>query len=171
METLTISPVQQGTLNAQLAMYDLHTLLFNNVLDSMTDKDAHNRLGTKANHPAWLAGSLVQERFAMANVLGVDKTQQKEANDLFKDHAGIKDGVTYPSLDSYREDWNLISPLLRHALANATPDQLNGPDPFGMGEDMKLLDVMTYCMDRESYCIGQLGLFRRLLGYPAMRYQ
>ncbi len=169
METLAISPVQQGMLNAQLAMYDLHTLLFVNVLENMTDKDAHNRLGTKANHPAWLAGSLVQERFVMANILGVDKTQQ--ANDLFKDHAGIKDGVTYPSLDSYREDWSMISPLLRHALANATPEQLNGPDPFGMGEGMNLLEVLTFCMDRESYCIGQLGLYRRLLGYPAMRYQ
>ncbi|WP_346316569.1 DinB family protein [Chitinophaga sp. YIM B06452] len=169
METLTISPVQQGTLNAQLAMYDLHTLLFGNVLEGLTDKDAHNRLGTKANHPAWLAGSLVHERFVIANILGVEKTHQ--ANDLFKDHAGIKDDATYPPLASYIEDWNMISPLLRHALANATVDQLNGPDPFGMSEGMKLLEVLTFCMDRESYCIGQLGLYRRLLGYPPMRYQ
>lgn len=169
METLTITPVQQGTLNAQLAMYDLHTRLYGNVLEGLTDKDAHNRLGTKANHPAWLAGSLVHERFEIANILGVEKKDQ--ANELFKDYAGIKDDVTYPSLASYIEDWNMISPLLRHALANATMDQLNGPDPFGMSEGMKLLDVLTFCLDRESYCIGQLGLFRRLLGYPPMRYQ
>ncbi len=111
METLTITPVQQGTLNAQLAMYDLHTRLYGNVLEGLTDKDAHNRLGTKANHPAWLAGSLVHERFEIANILGVEKKDQ--ANELFKDYAGIKDDVTYPSLASYIEDWNMISPLLR----------------------------------------------------------
>ena len=34
---------------------DFHTKLFYNVLVDISDKDANNRLGTKANHIAWIA--------------------------------------------------------------------------------------------------------------------
>ena len=31
-------------------------------------------------------------------------------------------------------------------------------------------EMIYFTIDRESYCIGQLALFRRLLGYEAMKY-
>src|SRR5687768_9646900 len=92
-----------------LAMYDLQTPFFNSVLEGISDKDAHNRMNTKANHVAWLAGSLLQQRFEMAELLGAGQ-QKQAAHDLFKDNKGIQDGVTYPSLESYKKDWAAISP-------------------------------------------------------------
>jgi hypothetical protein len=79
-----------------LVLYDMHTDFFARALDGISDSDSHNRLNTKANHIAWLTGSLVQQRYDMANSLGAD--YQHEAGELFKDNKGIQDSVTYPSL-------------------------------------------------------------------------
>ena len=136
----------------------------------ISDKDANNRLGTKANHIAWIAGSLVQGRYALANVLGNDMKQTSDK--LFENFKGIQDNVTYPPLEEFKKDWENITPVLKDALVNLSEDQLNGPDPFDMpGGEYTLFDSLTMCIDRESYCIGQIGLYRRLLGYEAMKYE
>ncbi len=167
METQTN---RKAALEAFISLYDYHTGMFYNVLDGISDEDAQQRLGTKANHMAWIAGSLVQERYAMAALIADSKLRQT-ADDLFKDHQGIKDGVTYPSLAEYRKDWEQISPVLKDILAGLSEEQLEGPDPYGMpGGPYTLFDAVTFCTDRESYCIGQLGLWRRLLDYGPMKY-
>lgn len=166
METKTAKNFSIDTLTV---MFDLHTKLYHNVLVDLTDSDAQNRMNSKANHVGWIAGSLVQERFELARALGVANLQQT-SHGLFKDHNGIQDGVNYPQLSEYKKDWDIISPVLRNALTNASEEQLNGPDPFGMPGDFTLSDVIIFSIDRESYCIGQIALYRRLLGYEAMKY-
>ena len=167
METQTN---KKATLEMVLSLYDYHTKLFNNVLVDVSDADAHQRLNTPANHMAWLAGSLVQGRYSLAQLIGDSKLVQT-SDSLFKDFQGIKDDVTYPSLDEYRKDWTQISSELRTIIAGLSEEQLEGPDPYKMpGGDYTVLDTLIFCGDRESYCIGQLGLWRRLLGYQAMKY-
>lgn len=166
METTS---TRKTTIETITPLYDWHTRLFNNALLDITDEDAQNRLNSKANHVAWLAGSLVQERFELAKVFDIKMTQT--SHDLFKDHKGIQDDIKYPSLKEFIKDWESVSPLLREALVNATEEKLDSPDPWEMpGGDYKLSDVLVFCVDRESYCIGQIGLYRRLLGYDAMKY-
>jgi len=170
METKT---AKNRSIDTLLILYDLHTKLFSNVLNGITDKDAHNRLNTKANHIAWLAGSLVQERYELAGVLGADpETYQNKqsALELFRDHNGIQDGITYPPLLTFEKDWKTITPVLRNALVHASDRQLE--KPFEMpGETMTVFDLITFVIHREAYCIGQIGLYRRLLGYAAMKYE
>ena len=150
--------------------YDWHTKLFRNVIADISDKDAQNRLGTKANHVAWLTGSLVHERYQLSKFAG--KELKQTSHELFKDHKGIQDNVVYPSLDEFKKDWETITPVLRNALVSLSEEQLNGPDPYGMpGENLTFFDSITGCTDRESYCIGQIALYRRLLGYDAMKYE
>ena len=72
-----------------LVLYDMQTTFYHSVLDGINDEDALKRLDTKANHINWLAGSLLQERFELANLLGVDL--KSSADELFKHHQGIKD--------------------------------------------------------------------------------
>jgi uncharacterized damage-inducible protein DinB len=155
-------------------LYDSHTTLYPNVIESISEKDTHNRLNTKANHIAWIAGSLVHMRYDLAYAVGLSKDDIKENSrsyELFKDYKGIQDSATYPSLDEYRRDWKIISPALKDHLSELSDDALNAPDPFQMpGKDLTLLDSITFFIDRESYCIGQIGLYRRLLGYEAMKY-
>ncbi len=166
METKTAKILSIDTLTV---MFDLHTRLYLNVLVDITDIDAQNRMKSKANHIAWIAGSLVQERFELARALGVVNYQQT-SHELFKDHRGIQDGVIYPQLYEYKKDWDIISPALHNALTNASEEQLDGPDPFEMPGDYTLFDIVVFSIDRESYCLGQIALYRRLLGYDAMKY-
>ncbi len=152
-----------------IGLYDWHTKLFGNVIAGVSDKDANNRLGTKANHVAWLTGSLVYERYQLAKFAG--KELQQTSHELFEGHKGIQDNVTYPSFAELKKDWETVSPVLKTALENLSEEQLQSPDPYGMpGENLIFFDSISGCIDRESYCIGQIGLYRRLLGYDAMKY-
>ncbi|MBC7868116.1 MAG: DinB family protein [Gloeobacteraceae cyanobacterium ES-bin-316] len=154
-------------MQSHMVLYEMHTSFFGRAIDGLSDDDAHNRLDTKANHIAWLAGSLVQQRFELANMLGID--QKQSAFELFKENKGIQDGVRYPSLSSFKKDWDTISPLLQDAFINVTDERLD--EPFEMpGMKMSFYDLVSFMVYREASCIGQIALWRRLLGYPAMKY-
>ena len=153
-----------------LFLYDLHTELFPNVITGITADDAHKRLDSKANHVAWIAGSLVQQRVDLVNDFGGKAEQQ--AKELFSNFQGIKDDVRYPELETYNKDWQIVSKALRDILTETTDEKLDSiykiPDMPEM--DMPFFDMVGYSIHRESYLIGQIGLWRRLLGYPAMKY-
>ena len=142
-----------------IVLYDMHTTFFKNVLEGISEKDTHNRLNTKANHIAWLAGSLVEQRYGIAKDIGIDIEQT--ANDLFKDNKGIQDNVTYPSLAQYKKDWDTISPVARKAFEEVTDEKLDGEIEMG-GMKMTLYDLITFTIYREANCIGQIALWRRL---------
>lgn len=153
-----------------LFLYDLHTELFPNVITGITADDAHKRLDSKANHVAWIAGSLVQQRVDLVNDFGGKAEQQ--AKELFSNFQGIKDDVRYPELETYNKDWQIVSKALRDILTETADEKLDSiykiPDMPEM--DMPFFDMVGYSIHRESYLIGQIGLWRRLLGYPAMKY-
>jgi len=160
--------IKSSRLYSLLVLYDMQTTFFDNVLDGILDKDIHNRLNTEANHIAWLTGSMVQQRFEIANELGIDKKQ--EAFSLFSDNKGIQKDVTYPSLEIYKKDWKIITPVLRSALVEATEDQLDRTIEMMPGQTMTFYDLLGFFIYREANIIGQIALWRRLLGYPAMKY-
>jgi hypothetical protein len=163
---MEVQPVSSKTFGF-MVLYDMHTNFFSNVIVDISEKDANERMGTKANHMAWLTGSLVQERFELAGLFGIKEQQQ--AHELFKDHKGIQDGIAYPALTSFEKDWKIISPLLREALLNADDEKFD--EPFEMpGMKMSIFDLVSFQTYREANCIGQLALWRRLLGYEAMKY-
>lgn len=163
METKPVS----SRMYSLLVLYDMQTDFFSRALDGISDVDSHQRLNTKANHVAWLTGSLVQQRCEIANGLGT--SYQQQANDLFKDNKGIQDNVTYPPLDQFKKDWYVISPLCREALMKVTDEKLNSN--FEMpGMNYPWFDMITFMLYREANIIGQIALWRRLLGYEAMKY-
>ena len=160
------NPVSQRMF-ALIVLYDMQTTYFASVIDGISDPDAHKRLDTKANHIAWLAGSLVHQRFEIANELGVDL--QPPHDDLFKNGKGIQDGLTYPSLVDYKKDWDQITPLLRDALMQVSDERLD--QLFEMpGMSFPIFDLVAFSIYREANMIGQIALWRRLLGYEAMKY-
>jgi hypothetical protein len=164
VETKTVS----SRIHSLIVLYDMHTTFFTRVIDGISDKDAHNRLNTKANHIAWLTGSIVQQRHELAKALGIDRKQA--AYELFKENKGIQDNTTYPPLAGFKKDWETISPELRDALVNVSEEKLNSP--FEMpGMNMSFFDLIAFIIYREANIIGQIALWRRLLGYEAMKYQ
>ncbi len=152
-----------------LVLYDMHTTFYHKVLDGINDVDATKRLETKANHIAWLAGSLLQERFELANLLGV--SMNPSSNELFKNHQGIKEGMQYPKLATYEKEWDSISPLLREKLMTVTDEELDKVIHFEVEQmSFPLFEMLSFNTYREANCIGQIALWRRLLGYEAMKY-
>ena len=163
MEIKTVS----SRMYSLVSLYDIHTKYFSNVLEGITDEDAHKRMDTKANHIAWIAGSLVYERYDMAKMFGSEL--KFGAYELFRDFKGIQDNTTYPTLSDYKKEWETITPVLRNLLCNIDDAKLDSV--FEMPEmKMTYYEMLTYLAHREAYCIGQIGLWRRLLGYGAMKY-
>jgi hypothetical protein len=154
-------------LYALIDLYNLHTNFFKNSLDGISDEDSTDRLGTKANHVAWLAGSLVQERYELAKLFG--SSLSPTANDLFKNHQGIQENAIYPSLESFKQDWKEISPVLKEQLLQAKDTELDKVIDFP-GMSYPLYELISFQVYREANCIGQIALWRRLLDYDAMKY-
>ncbi len=154
-------------LYAIFALYDLHTDYFRKAIEGISDEDAHNRLDTKANHVAWIAGSTVEMRFVAARNLGVDMHQR--ADELFKDFKGIQDDVKYPPMAQFLADWDRISPIVREKTLEVDTAWLDTRKDMGGWEasNMELINFSTY---REANMIGQIALWRRLLGLPGMNY-
>jgi hypothetical protein len=154
-------------ITAVISLYGIHTTMFPNVIEGISKEDAYNRLNTKANHVAWLAGSLVFQRYEMANQLGIEG--KMTGNELFTGWKGIQEGATYPTLAEYKADWEKISAPLNKALLNLTEEKLN--EPFDMdGHPMAFYDLVVFTPHREAYFIGQIALWRRLMGYEAMKH-
>ncbi|MFN2440328.1 MAG: DinB family protein [Chitinophagaceae bacterium] len=164
METKPVS----NRMFSHIVLYDMHTKFFFSALEGISDKDAHNRLNTKANHIAWLTGSLVEQRFEIANDLGA--TLKQAAHDLFKDNKGIQDGVTYPSLQSFKKDWEIVTPVLRDLFLKVEDKKLDESFEMMPGMKMTHYELISFIIYREANIIGQLALWRRLLGYEAMKY-
>jgi hypothetical protein len=152
---------------ALLTLFDYQTDFFPRALEGISNEDMLNRLNTQANHPAWLAGSLVNQRFMMTSETGTGQKQTGE--ELFKNHQGIQDGVRYPTAAEYLEDWKRITPEARQALLTIDDAKLDSEIDMG-GTKMTYYEMICFSIYREASIIGQLALWRRLLGYPAMRY-
>ena len=103
----------------------------------------------------------------MASETGSGMKQTGE--ELFKNNQGLQAGVKYPSNEDYIKDWKRITPEAREALIKIDDKKLDSD--FDMeGMKMSYYDLITYSIFREASVLGQLILWRRLLGYPAMRY-
>jgi hypothetical protein len=164
METTPVS----SRMYTVIVLSEMHTKFLLSALQGISDEDSHERLNTKANHIAWLAGSIVQERFEIAKALGIER--KPVADEWFKNNKGIVDDMVYPSLADFRRDWEAISPVLKEALLNVKDEKLD--ESFEMMPNMRMtyFDLITFITYREANIIGQIALWRRLLGYEAMKY-
>jgi hypothetical protein len=152
-----------------VVLLDWQTKFFTSAVEGISAQDAQKRLNTKANHIAWLAGSIVQQRYELAQYLLKDNSLKQEADSYFNNNQGIKEGVTYPSIEQYEQDWKTITPKLHEALLNADAQTLDTViDMRGM--QMTFLEWLTFSVYREANQIGQIALWRRLLSYEAMKY-
>lgn len=163
MSTKTASTRTEGL----VALFDLHTRLFERALEGVSDEDMYKRLNTKANHMAWLAGSAVAQRFMMA--IDIDPDLKQTGAELFKDNKNIQDDAKYPTIAEYIADWKKVTPAARKALVELDDKKLDSDFYMG-GMTMKWFDLVTFTKFREASIIGQLALWRRLLDYPGMKY-
>ncbi|WP_423148413.1 DinB family protein [Rubrolithibacter danxiaensis] len=151
--------------------YRMRSQTFNNMLAGIQEADAQIRVENKTNHFTWMVGNLVNTRYWLAGILGMPEKDPHE--DLFKDAKALDINAIYPSLEELKKEWHKISPLLYQKLLHIEEAELLKPYEFGMNisyvEENKL-NMVGMCIDRESYLLGQLGLMRKILNYPGVRY-
>ena len=94
---------------------------------------------------------------------------KQTGEELFKDYKGIQPGVRYPTVAEYISDWKKITPEARKALVEIDDKKLDSEMDMG-GMKMTYHELISFTIYREANMIGQLALWRRLLGYPALKY-
>ena len=151
--------------------YRMHTQMFDNMLDGFTEEAGLQRVEDKTNHAVWMLGNLVNCRYWLANIFGMESQDPNEH--LFKDAKALDPEATYPTLSELKEEWHKISPLLYQKLLEVDDNELSEMVEFGMGvayvEENKL-NMVGMGIDRESYLFGQLGLMRKILGFEGVKY-
>jgi hypothetical protein len=145
----------------------MQTTFFARAIEGISEEDTYNRLNTRANHMAWLTGSLIQQRYSMTKETNPELKQT--GDELFKDNKGIQDDARYPTIAEYLNDWEKISPIARELLVNADDEKLDSEIDMGFMK-MTYYELLSFTIYREASIIGQLALWRRLLNYPALRY-
>ncbi len=150
-----------------LTLFDMQTTFFKRVIEGISEKDTYNRLHTNANHIAWLTGALVHQRYMM--VSETHPQLKQTGGELFANNKGIQEDAKYPTAAEYLLDWDKISPFAREALIKMDDQKLNSLFDMGFMK-MTYYELLSFTIYREASIIGQIALWRRLLNYPAMKY-
>ncbi|MGG7468529.1 DinB family protein [Chryseobacterium arthrosphaerae] len=151
--------------------YRMHSQSFLNVLDGISEEDALKRVENKTNHIVWMAGNFINMRYGLGAVLGLPV--QDPYNDLFFQGKALDESFNYPSLADLKKNFHEISSRVYQKLFDITDEELDEIFEIGMNipfiKETKL-NFVGMCIGREDYLCGQIGLMRRILDYPGMKY-
>ncbi len=158
-------------LNIVIPAYRWHSQNFLMALEGITEENATKRVEGRSNHIIWMAGNFVNMRYELGAVLGLK--ERDPYDDLFHEAKALHESFKYPSLYEVKENFHKISPLLYNRLLTQTDEELG--KPFSMGMNISffpetVLNFTGMCIGREDYLCGQLGLMRRILNYPGIKY-
>ena len=113
-----------------LAQYDLHDVLFNNVIKGVSDEESNKSITDPLNSIKWLAGHLLWANANLANIGGAQIAVK------WRDHFYTKEGGTpddfnapkseLPTLDEIKNKWNEDSQTIRKGLENLPEEVLAG---------------------------------------------
>lgn len=158
-------------LNIVIPAYRWHSQNFLMALEGITEENAMKRVEGRTNHIIWMAGNFVNMRYELGSALGLK--EQDPYDDLFHEAKALNESFKYPSLHEVKENFHKISPLVYKRLLALTDEEL--AQSFSMGMNVSffpetILNFVGMCIGREDYLCGQLGLMRRILNYPGIKY-
>lgn len=158
---------------ASKALYEilnLNTRLFINTFDEVNEVIARKRLNDKTNNMIFIACHLLDARYYLANLIGIDEPCPYK--EIFDQANSIKDIKEYPSLEEIKSSWLDISDRIVKKMSELEAAQLEAKSPQKFPiDDESLLGGIAFLVDHEGYHIGQLGLLRKYFGLPAMKYK
>jgi uncharacterized damage-inducible protein DinB len=152
----------------------LKTLLLNarlaeNCLEGVDDVVACKRLTSNTNHMAFVFCHLVDVRYDLTRVLGIDV--DCPFKELFDKVRSVDDMLEVPALADLRAAWAAVTALVAERLAEAAAAELLEPSGQTFpNEDSTRLGALAFLLQHEAYHIGQLGLLRKALGFMPMHY-
>lgn len=148
----------------------LHTRLLLRTLDDLTDEDGLRRLDHGTNNARFIAAHLVESRHWTLQLLGSECPPVFDGTLAYG--TSIDTVGPLPTLAAIRAEWEAISPALEERLAGLDAAALGLPSTRRFPvDDATLGGTLAFLLHHEAYHIGQLGLLRRAVGLPAMRYR
>lgn len=157
-----------------LTQFDLHQLLYNNVLDGFTDAETNRRPydDENINHVKYLAGHLLNSQYGLSKIAGLQPTVKW--NELFAvmGQSEAKDSFNYPSIKEIKDEWNALYEPTRKGLSNLTEDDPaeTPPPPFDKVAETKG-ELWAFINHHQAYHIGQISLLRKAFGKEPMSYE
>ncbi|CAN5510073.1 hypothetical protein BH09BAC6_BH09BAC6_09870 [soil metagenome] len=160
-----------------LGQYELHNILFNNVIADISDEEANKTVADPMNSVKFLAGHLLWAQGNLGRIGGAQLVipwtgyfatgpgaTEEEKN-------APKEGL--PTLEQIKDKWNELTPAIRSGLENLPEEALNSVVGFGhpiAAYDNTLAGLWAFLNHHQAYTIGQIGILRRGLGKEAMKY-
>jgi len=159
-----------GRLVPMHAMFRLHTRLFLNAFDEVSDEIARLRPNEDSSSMAFLGLHMHDARHFLARFLG--RPESNPFEQITASANSIDEIDVYPSLAELRTAWLEVTAALNGRFDELDFDALSQPPtvvdfefPF---EDQTLLGGIGFLLHHEAYHIGQLALLRKFHRLPAM---
>ncbi len=154
------------------AQFDLHTRLYNNVLDGISDDEAVSRKDDHVNHMKWVAGHLLNTRLEGMNRLTGGEADSSYAEKFGRSSVLDPTGASYPPISEMIAKWNEVSPSISGRFNHLPEELLDSPAPSQSPiPDESFRGLIAFLLSHEAYHVGQLGILRKLAGKDAMSYR
>jgi uncharacterized damage-inducible protein DinB len=153
------------------AQFDMHTRLFNNTLDGITDAQANSRNSEQVNHMKWIAGHLLNTRLDSLSKLTGGQPDTTYGGQ-FGRGVPLDPNAVYPSLEEITSRWKESANAISEGITRIPEDALASKSPVQAPiADDTFRGLLAFLISHEAYHVGQLGLLRKTVGKEAMSYQ
>ena len=133
-------------------------------LDDLASDDASHRMrGGEGSSISFLAEHMLASRLSVLELLGRDVGHDGGATSL------VAEGSGHADIAELRRVWNEVSEKLDSALRGLRHADVIAPHEGLPVPDQTVRGALMFRAWHESYHVGQLGLIRTELGYPALR--
>lgn len=155
-------------INAIIAQLELQTDWFLHALDNISD-DESNRLFSENQNPVkWVAGHVTDARMTIFSIVS-DSTFNTKYKALFGKGTSYHLDAAFPTIEEISAEWATVSILLIPSVQSLPEEKLWSKPPFQTSiPDETLAGLIAYFVIHESFHIGQLSIYRKLLQKPAM---
>lgn len=159
-----------AAMTSHLAVLKLNTRLFKNCFDKVDEAAALKRFIDGNNNMAFLGIHLVDARYYLAGLLGVEV--ESPFKGTLDDVSSIDDMKEYPELSRLLTWWSEAGGILEDRFASVTDEDLGkkSPQEFPL-EDKTVLGAVAFLLEHESFHIGQLAFLRKHAGFDPMSYE
>lgn len=151
-------------------IFKLNSRLYLNCLADMDEDQARWRPTDATNSAAFVALHLLDSRYAIARLIGLERISPFAA--MTEGKRSINEMEAMPSLAEMKEAWKAVTGEMRERMKELTTDDLNRDTGTKAPiEDRTLLSVLAFYFQHDSFHLGQLALLRKQMGLQPMSYR
>ncbi len=152
-----------------ISIYKTNSTLLTNSFAKVTEVDSLKRPNKRTNSMIFIALHVLDARCFILTQIGL---KTKNPFGKYVDWAKtIDEIITYPKLKKVLSEWKRIDRILVEELNGINSRKLNSDQQFEFPDGKKIINMLAFLAEHESYHVGQISFIRKYLGYPATSYE